>query len=626
MLEPQGRRHLMEALRPPPGYELDRAIGTTYSLDLLALLTAPLAFTLFAWEDEDGSPTADPLALFESLRRYADRISIFCQAGQISIPATRQPLLGYLERSVCEVTAPKKDGVFHPKIWALRFICEGEPVMYRLLVLSRNLTFDRSWDTILVLEGELSDRKNAFGMNHPLGDFFATLPGRAIHKVPNKVSESVDLVQSELRRVWFEPPDGFESIAFWPLGLSRSRQWPFYDVRRMLVVSPFVSDTLLNRLPGRSGGVLVSRPEALENLDPATIEAFDCAYVLRQEAEPEDEVPEGETAMPPAEEPADLFEEEGETLTGLHAKLFVADDGWDARIWTGSANATNAAFSRNVEFLVELAGKKSVCGVDVALSQPGDATGFADLLQRYEPGLEMPEPDQVRKALEGRADEVRQSLAASRITATISPSPGETDLYTVRLSSGDSVKMTQDVSVRCWPLTLPPDRAITAEAGATEIARFNLSLEALTSFFAFKVTASDGSTSFSRRFVLNVALEGAPEGRHESIVRSLLSDKDQVMRLILFLLAEGGPDETQTSIITGPLPGGDGSGNGSGGLPGIPLFEEMVRALWTNPKALDRIEEMLATLRASEEGAQLIPEELDEIWGPLMQTRKKAGV
>lgn len=71
MLEPQGRRHLMETLRPPPGYELDRAIGTTYSLDLLALLTAPLAFTIFDWEGEGVADRRPPRPLREpqALRR-----------------------------------------------------------------------------------------------------------------------------------------------------------------------------------------------------------------------------------------------------------------------------------------------------------------------------------------------------------------------------------------------------------------------------------------------------------------------------------------------------------------------------------------------------------------------------
>ena len=44
------------------------------------------------------------------------------------------------------------------------------------------------------------------------------------------------------------------------------------------------------------------------------------------------------------------------TATGLHAKIYVADAGWKSRIWVGSANATHAAFNRNVEFLAELEG------------------------------------------------------------------------------------------------------------------------------------------------------------------------------------------------------------------------------------------------------------------------------
>jgi hypothetical protein len=43
MLDPEGRHLLLDALRPPPGHELDVAVGTTYTLDLYALLTAPVA-------------------------------------------------------------------------------------------------------------------------------------------------------------------------------------------------------------------------------------------------------------------------------------------------------------------------------------------------------------------------------------------------------------------------------------------------------------------------------------------------------------------------------------------------------------------------------------------------------
>jgi hypothetical protein len=47
VLAPKDRTLLLESLRPPPGFRLDAAVSTTYSLDLMALLVAPLAFTFF---------------------------------------------------------------------------------------------------------------------------------------------------------------------------------------------------------------------------------------------------------------------------------------------------------------------------------------------------------------------------------------------------------------------------------------------------------------------------------------------------------------------------------------------------------------------------------------------------
>ncbi len=40
MLDPQDRQLLFDALRPDPGMVLDRAVGTSFSLDLEALALA----------------------------------------------------------------------------------------------------------------------------------------------------------------------------------------------------------------------------------------------------------------------------------------------------------------------------------------------------------------------------------------------------------------------------------------------------------------------------------------------------------------------------------------------------------------------------------------------------------
>ncbi len=124
MLAPGDRRLFLDALRPPEGYSFDLAVGTTYTLDLLALLAVPLAFTFRDAQDGDGQLAADPLALLESAWRHTGRIVLFCHGGQTSVPRSRQPALVFLEQSVVTALPPRVDetqAVFHPKAWALRY-------------------------------------------------------------------------------------------------------------------------------------------------------------------------------------------------------------------------------------------------------------------------------------------------------------------------------------------------------------------------------------------------------------------------------------------------------------------------------------------------------------------------
>ena len=79
MLHPRDRTLLFDALRPPLGYQLDLAVGTSYTLDLFTLLTIPLSFTMSDCNDEEGNIMYDPLALLNSIRRYSEKMSVFCQ-------------------------------------------------------------------------------------------------------------------------------------------------------------------------------------------------------------------------------------------------------------------------------------------------------------------------------------------------------------------------------------------------------------------------------------------------------------------------------------------------------------------------------------------------------------------
>ena len=73
--------------------------------------------------------------MLEALRRYGNRFTIFCQSGQIRLPPKYPPLVTFREPCIYDVEPPDKEGVFHPKVWALRFTAEDGGVHYRVLCL-----------------------------------------------------------------------------------------------------------------------------------------------------------------------------------------------------------------------------------------------------------------------------------------------------------------------------------------------------------------------------------------------------------------------------------------------------------------------------------------------------------
>lgn len=631
MLEPQTRRLLLESFRPPDGHRLDWAVGTTYTLDLTALLTAPVAFAFAACEDRDGRPLLEPLALLKAVRQYADRVLLFCQAGKIRVPRRYQQLLAGLEGSVAEAFAPR-GGSFHPKLWFLRYAGDGDAVTYRLLVLSRNMTFDRSWDTLLCLDGPLTERINAIKQNHPLGEFVEALPGMARRELAPAWANRLKQLAHEIRRVRFEVPEPFEELAFHPLGHGEKSRPPFPDrPNRMLVVSPFVGDGLLNEL--REGGVplhLVSRPECLERLAPATLAGLEEVWVLDDTAEPEtgeaEEPAEPEAASDGVAAGAPAATDAGDAipLLGLHAKLYVADAGWDAHVWTGSANATTAAFGRNVEFLVELRGKKSKCGVDAVLGRPaaGGAKGkgpacLADLLQPYRPG-EGPAGDADEEEFEWRVDELAKRLAAAAPVAACGPTD-EPDVYSLTLrGTGPPPEPDPDVRLRARPISLPAAEARDVDPAADPWVRFEpVTVLGLTAFFAFEAASADGR--YARSFVLNVPLENAPADRGERILRHLLSDRDRVLKFLLLLLS--GADAGEFARLFEESRPGEAAAGVVGSLFGSTLFESLMRAIDREPERIDQVAAIVEDLRRSPEGRDLLPADFDAIWDPIRKVR-----
>lgn len=613
MLEPEGRQPLLDALKPPPGFVLDRAVGTSYSLDLLALLTAPLAFALFDRVTADGDRLdVDPIALLEAVRRHADQIDIFCQAGQIAPMKEHRPIVAYLEQSVHGVVPPNPDAIFHPKVWLLRYRSGLGEFSYRFLCLSRNLTFDRCWDTLLRLDGETSEEVSVDV--RPLQEFIRALPRLALSPLDPAREASLIALADELSGVSFSLPDGFRSARFWPLGHDRAERWPFDGrIDRLLSVSPFLTVPMVARLAARGQRhILVSRPESLDLVGSNVLEPFAEVLTLSSVA-----LADAESAhdAPPDEA---LAESTTTELQGLHAKTYIADAGGEARVWTGSANATDAAFGGNVEFVVELSGPKRSFGIDATLAQQPGQPSFRSILEEYAPTNEEPRELTVGEVLERDLDRFRRWIGSHRFSAEVQAV--DDDLYRVRLS-GTAARGTPHESavtgVRCRPLTTRSDHGVNRAGDSLDVTFPGLSFEALTSFFVLTVTAERDSERRELQFVVNADLIGAPEDRRQRILASLLKNREELLRFLLMLLSgmgESGP------LAEAALRGGRWAWAWSSSS--TALFEPMVRALARDPSKIDEIGSIMEELAKTPDGRSILPDGWEQVWEPIKSARE----
>lgn len=594
MLQPDNRLTLIDALRPPPGHEVDRVIGTTFSLDLQAALTAPAAFA-FVQTTATGERDMEPIELLHSIRRHAARIVLFCQGGQIALPGQNR-LLPFLEGTIIPVGAPK-GGVFHPKIWVLRFATpEGDSVRYRLLCASRNLTFDRSWDTVLRLDQANTSDNGA--VLDGLGAFVRALPGLAARPMDDDQRKQVHELGRELEAVRFEPPPGVETMVFHAMGLSNEPSWPFpADADRLLVVSPFLDAAFLGRLPqSRDRSAIVSRAETMDRVGESALENFGERLVLSPEAEPSEEADSTtDRAMPP--------DDPHWPLTGLHAKLYVMENDDCARVYTGSANATTAAFERNVEAVVELGGPRRSLGVDAFMDAPEGEVPLRSLLVPYIPASDQNQDEPAISAM----DLLRREIGTLPFSGMVTQASGD-DSYHVHYQTRGALNVPPKYELRCWPVTLPPEAMRVFDRTADSLcADFTVNFDHLTAFLAIEV--DDGTKA--TRFVVPASLEGLPEDREGRLLRHLIGTTSRLLAYFLMLLSDDSMDRYELMQFLRRL---NNSDTRDRTVAGLPMLETMLAAIRKDSARLGHVRSLVDDLRASEAGRALLPEGFETVW------------
>lgn len=583
MLHPSDRNLYTDALTPSRGYIFDQAIGTTYTLDPTMLLMIPVHLGL-ATRRKGGE--ADPVDLLGALHRVADRITVYAQCGRIQVPGGEQALFSLLESMIVEAASPG-GGAFHPKVWVLRFKgSEGGRPAFRLLVLSRNLTADRSWDLCLQLEGQLT--KKARVANRPLSEFVRSLPSLAINTVDGRKRKQARELAAELACVKWELPEGFDEVKFHAI---HDKPWHPAKSDRLAVISPFVSTSALGALARTTEQpvALVSRPEELDGLERDPGEMFGRVEILNDAVESDD----GEDIS-------------GRDMYGLHAKAIMTEKEDKVRVYVGSANATGSAliYGLNVEFLAELIGRRTG-GIDALLGEEGIEGYIVPWASGEEPVVD-PKKEEGEKI----RDRVREALTAAkfRVRCVEDTRGGK---WQLNLCGNIAIDLESVKALRAWPITVRDTHAVNVLESINR-KTVNLgaySLRSVTGLIAFEVVSDpDGMET---RFTLNLPLDDPPEGRHAAILRAALKDREGFLRYLLLLLGEfdGGLGQNI-----------DGTGSGASGQWSdksedvLPLLEEMTRAFSRDPTRLHEIRGAVERLGSGADSDNFIPEEFRTLW------------
>lgn len=605
MLNPNNDRlDYGQILAPPAGYNLDFAVGTTYSLNLDALVGASLALGLS--EETDSELMNNPVCLLEALRSTGDNVALFCEGGQIHMPNRVTPLYILLEKMVFSVKTPKRKGIaaypsFHPKFWLIRYRNNDGDLRYSVIVLSRNLTFDRNWDIAYYMDGHVTE--DTTDKNEPVCDFLRYL----VAQLPNTKNgkdkaKKIRALIRELPNVIFEPAEkAFYDYEFIPNGVRRASggvyqfdetdlfKDTFHDI---LIISPFLSGSVIRDFNDRNTRslindaryMLITREMSLGRLKPEDVSHFQI-YTMR------DAVIDGETAI--SDEAQEIQKQD------IHAKIYMIRKYSSSDLYLGSLNASHNAVYGNIEFMIRLRSKRRYLDLDklaaslFGTEKDGSDNPFQEVTLQT---AIIEEEDEPTKAL----DAVVKEINRSNPSAVVYPEDEEYYSASVHFEACDT---------KGYQISIRPLLSRRTEEFSSDILFTRLTITQLSEFYVIGV--SDGEQTVER--ILIIPTDGLPDDREKQVVSSVVNDRDCFYRYIAFLLG----DDSILSMLEINNAGVEADDTMSRQVYHVPaLYEKMLQTAAVNPEKFKGIEYLMKTI--SEDG--IIPEDFKKLY----ETFKKA--
>lgn len=576
-------------ITPPEGYSLECAVGTTYSLDLDTLIGVCLALGISIETDSDM--LKDPLYLLNTLRKSGDKIAIFTQAGQIHLPSNLSPLYILLEKIVYQVQlrSNRRMASFHPKVWLIKYRHASGEELFRLIVLSRNLTGDRSWDVTVALDGHKQTK--AIKKNQAFTDFLKFLRGYIPTNSDYERSKRsiVKQLLSDFQFVDFQTDmKEFSDYEFLPVGIPKSGGGTYSlshtplmgkNFQSLMIMSPFLSSSVINKFNQRADyhknarSVLITRRDALSGLKPDQCDQFEI-YTMK------DEVVTGESL---------LSEDKSIQNQDIHAKLYLWQRYTESELYLGSLNATHSAQNGNIEAVLRLVSKNKYYNLTSLTKElfsgepdnpdnpfekttlPSFSSGDDDFVNLLEKNIRQ----LLHYPIHAHVEPIESNY---RVTVTFDP-------------------RTKPNNLKIRPLLLHHDQTVD------EIVVFeNLSLLHLSEFYV--ITASCGEESIER--VIKIPTTNIPQNRENAVVTHIICDTSGFFQYLAFLL---GDDYLLSALENYELKGnGSFPTNAHTNMPA--LYERMLKTAATSPEKFSEIDYLIKMV----DGDGIIPDEFIKLY------------
>lgn len=546
-------------------YELEHAVCLTYSLDMEALLGIPLCLGMRG--EMTSSQRSNPLYVLEAIRRTGKKLSVFCNAGCIKVPKSESRLFALMEDCIHEVRMSNFKYNFHPKIWVVQYrnTVDNRTLM-KVIVMSRNLTFDQSMDMAVEMAGFVGEKQNA--KNQPLADML-----QFVSQFDDKKNNMNEVIKNLMHVEEFELLDCFDDYKFHSFGVYgksengikkitskgsfKSADSLFKNCDSLMIVSPFLTEsTVLNILQGTERKCLITRETSVTKCiyDAFNHNSDDGIWVVDPVFSSNDALEDNESY--------------GFADRDIHAKVYYTEKDGKHKLYIGSLNASYNAFNNNVEFLLELSYKSYHSSYWSVKNDfiPEKESPFLKMLSFNE------------KASDNDAGEVDFREEIYSITsAEVVSNNGK---FSLKIYSEADFA---DVTIRPFYLKASV-KPLTKEVVFEDIALNNLS-----NMF---IVAKSGQECLIRLNMLNMP----EQEREDAIFNDIIKNRPMFMTYMRYLLDEDFYDtvglEEMLSKETNELEYNEGYGFNI--EPDI--YEKMLRAAADNPERFDAMYEVVEKL------------------------------